>query len=1198
MASVFIAGAGGAGKTTLIDHFIRESGSSATVIKEIARTHMVSNDIRKEDLRNKETSWKLQCDIVQIQLRREMELEGSHFISDRSALDPLVYAAIIKPNMLPLLKNEEPNWYSGASYTLCEEMFAPLLDDGGDAWREDVNAMVRRYRSSLFVLVHPFGDVVEDDGVRTIMNRDELDRYTNLYRSALHILGIPFIDLREKELSARVHVLQRAISECILPSPLETLSHYANISSKKPDREAIIRHYRDVNLPFYATEAGGTLSGNEHIRCLSLSGSELRQSFVSYQPGKTSRFVERYGTRRIFLLEFEPEVPSFTVQKLLGDGIKIQGRQYSFLGCSSSGLKKRKCYLLEGTNADAEAVREENGDFSSIASVSKRIARFSLLLSNVVPTRVVPSNVVPEPDVEHEGGANFTDGCGSVSPDLAESLFQQTRKTLKWNSDQIVRPPSAFQVRFQGYKGVLAVNSQLKHSTIVVRPSMKKFATESFPNLYVCDYSRPFSFGHLNRQFIVLLSGLGVPDSVFEDIQNEHFRRVSRMLYDHDAALMLLEWRNRASELACEILDEDADLDESNEVDVQDSVRPQYLHLRPLQQRLIAESPKLRILVPESRNIFGVAEPPRFCSRTGKRLPGVLRSGECFVRLSVHGKYPKSLQQWVVVSKNPCYLLGDVRVLQAVSEEHRPALREISRDLVDVIVFPIEGSRPHSNEIAGSDLDGDQYFVCWDERLVPPRVAAPYDYPAFNSADNRSARQHENQSSELVKYFSIQHSVSRNTGRVDSLFRAWSNLNGADCSECEILGQLFSRVVDSAKSGERVSIPRDLVIPWDQRILPTVESKYVWQRMEFAAQAFVSEQQELQLASGTIVALTRELTSLGSDIFHENDDNDALDEVDEDSFLLDLVSRNHLVMSEFTKFRLVMDYFNNDVQSFLRSAFLHHVNFGLLSSEEREVAADRYRVPRPLLDNALRCCSRIIGFRLEFLRKYLLAAKVPWRFYWQTGKDEAIASFPDRLTHALRGNTDVLLLFQLPDAVVIILRFLRDVMKREESDALLTMDGATKSGCMRKAISGFIKIHAYFVSGHFGFHEKYSLEDPSYKMDLSDDGLQLYRGEHGQTFINLKVVSLFGGRKAKVKKKSKGDYKSRSAPTEDSIPLLEMSVDLTRFNRRILTGNRPHPLVRKTPIYEMEMFVHNRRTNFSDLPHPRKASYLDILSKD
>lgn len=72
---------------------------------------------------------------------------------------------------------------------------------------------------------------------------------------------------------------------------------------------------------------------------------------------------------------------------------------------------------------------------------------------------------------------------------------------------------------------------------------------------------------------------------------------------------------------------------------------------------------------------------------------------------------------FIIVSKNPCYHPGDIRytpphfccltmtfrVLRVVDV---PALHHIH----DAIVFPVKGDRPHPNEIAGSDLDGDNYF--------------------------------------------------------------------------------------------------------------------------------------------------------------------------------------------------------------------------------------------------------------------------------------------------------------------------------------------------------------------------------------------------------------------------------------------------------------------------------------------------------
>ncbi|CAI7797633.1 unnamed protein product [Closterium sp. NIES-53] len=56
---------------------------------------------------------------------------------------------------------------------------------------------------------------------------------------------------------------------------------------------------------------------------------------------------------------------------------------------------------------------------------------------------------------------------------------------------------------------------------------------------------------------------------------------------------------------------------------------------------------------------------------------------------------------------------GDLRLLTAVDV---PCLHH----LIDCLVLPKNGPRPHANEASGSDMDGDVYFVTWDPRLLPP----------------------------------------------------------------------------------------------------------------------------------------------------------------------------------------------------------------------------------------------------------------------------------------------------------------------------------------------------------------------------------------------------------------------------------------------------------------------------------------------
>ena len=110
---------------------------------------------------------------------------------------------------------------------------------------------------------------------------------------------------------------------------------------------------------------------------------------------------------------------------------------------------------------------------------------------------------------------------------------------------------------------------------------------------------------------------------------------------------------------------------------------------------------KIKTAKNKARNMFGTVDEY-----------GVLEYGEVFIqynhitdeKLETLDKAPvippKILEDVpVVITKNPCHLPGDLRTFTAVN---RPELRH----LVDVVVIPQKGPRPHPNEISGSDLDG------------------------------------------------------------------------------------------------------------------------------------------------------------------------------------------------------------------------------------------------------------------------------------------------------------------------------------------------------------------------------------------------------------------------------------------------------------------------------------------------------------
>jgi hypothetical protein len=174
--------------------------------------------------------------------------------------------------------------------------------------------------------------------------------------------------------------------------------------------------------------------------------------------------------------------------------------------------------------------------------------------------------------------------------------------------------------------------------------------------------------------------------------------------------------------------------------------------------------------------------------------------------------------------------------------------------------------------------------------LIPPHQVVPYTYPGFEPKKQNKKKPGQ---IDLVKYFSGQNVVSDLTGRVDSNYKAWAAIKGPASDECVRLGQLFSRVVDSAKSGESVKLEHGIRVPHESRPIPSASSKFVWQQMEHYANLFVEE----QLRDGN-------LDVTGGHALENSSKNEHWEDEMENDLILGLVSRNHLAMSEFTKVSL------------------------------------------------------------------------------------------------------------------------------------------------------------------------------------------------------------------------------------------------------------------------------------------------------
>ena len=821
------------------------------------------------------------------------------------------------------------------------------------------------------------------------------------------------------------------------------------------------------------------------VRSISIDQEISATSMKHFE--QTNRMLDRYGSDSFIIFDFSRKIVAATVRGILRGGVTINGEEYQFIGCSSSGLKERTCYMFKGSPTEVNQVLEECGSFSSIKSRYKRLKRIGLLFSSATPTRIeIPDDrVIEVPDIE-TSGHNFTDGCGAVSQALAEQLREVCRLTDDYH-------PSVYQIRYQGCKGVVVIDPKMKEAKqLVIRPSMKKFnpGTRPFRELWLCDHSRPYVFGHLNRQFITLLSSLGVEDEVFLRIQTDHFERLQNILHNPEAAFEMLLLDNQHELASLCTTDETLN-----------THRPQ---LSKVKTRFVSKLEKLRLPVIKSRNVFGVCDP------TGK-----LQYGQCYFHYTEHGNC-KTLQGKVVVAKNPCYLLGDIRVLTAVNVE------ELNY-LIDCIVFPTQGERPHPSEIAGSDLDGDQYFVCWDEGLIAPRVEKPYSYPSEDVHETSAKITTEI----LIDYFACQRN---NMGKIDSYYKYWANKEGAGCPKCQTLGQLFSRSVDATKTGDVVSISPHLKPPLLQDSSPsqvnssTEACMHVWEKMEKRAK-------EMKQA-------------LSEDIVQRADAKTM-----SEAFIWSLLENKVANLSEFQLLQLIQRWCSQhssseDERQQKLLEFARHINFGEFTVDEQVVAID-YGVPLKTVTNALNK-SKLLPNTL--LNKFLLDdPHRTWRFYFNSTSAEF------NWKHLLRGlqsHPESMIVIKLRDEVTFVLHFLSPPQIGETN---------INSG----------SVVAYFSSNHFNLDLQCVLGS-DFKLILNEETLQLFQGKVTATFIWFR---------------SEQPIKRQGRQRLDNDTLFDrISVDLTRFKRNVLQTDR-HPRVNKQSFLSIEIFVktHNFQPAYMDI---------------
>ncbi|XP_023223830.1 probable RNA-dependent RNA polymerase 1 isoform X2 [Centruroides sculpturatus] len=476
------------------------------------------------------------------------------------------------------------------------------------------------------------------------------------------------------------------------------------------------------------------------------------------------------------LLDFAVTIPVI-------EGIRIGTRHYKFLAWSNSQIRDHGIWMYaeddKGNNTDT--IRTWMGDFSITNSVSKYMARLGQCFSHTEDTVEIPLEdryVITEDDIE--GGNNpitekpycFSDGVGKMSRQLAENVSEKL---------ELKKVPSAFQIRYAGYKGMLVTDPALGDVglKIVFRKSMKKFDSPS-NQLEIIKKSQAVPV-QLNRPMINILNQIGVPNKVFMKLQEEMLSTITDILTDDEKAAQYLTFKLTLKTMT--------GFKEMVNVGISLTGDPFFRGLLLcFRERAIYDvmvKARLAINPNEGRNMFGVLDET-----------ATLEYGQVFIQYTKDILDQDSSTETVIktgrvlVTKNPCIQPGDIRMLEAIDV---PALHHI----VDCIVFPQKGNRPHPDEMAGSDLDGDEYAVIWKKELFFSHNREPENFPSLDEDNQSHALFNVFRAAEILKEYIKNDEI----GTIGNAHLAISDRYGINFPVCKQIARKFSLALDYVKTG-------------------------------------------------------------------------------------------------------------------------------------------------------------------------------------------------------------------------------------------------------------------------------------------------------------------------------------------------------------------------------------------------------------
>lgn len=151
----------------------------------------------------------------------------------------------------------------------------------------------------------------------------------------------------------------------------------------------------------------------------------------------------------------------------------------------------------------------------------------------------------------------------------------------------------------------------------------------------------------------------------------------------------------------------------------------------------------------------------------------------------------------LIISRAPALHPGDVQKAEGV---HPPAGSPLLT-LKNCVCFSQKGKRDLPSQLSGGDLDGDRYYVMWDEKCRPREFFKPADYPRLPPIDiGRTVNLKD-----MTDFF-VQFMITDQLGRIAVLHRILADQRdlGTNDMDCQTLAEMHSTAVDFSKTGKPV----------------------------------------------------------------------------------------------------------------------------------------------------------------------------------------------------------------------------------------------------------------------------------------------------------------------------------------------------------------------------------------------------------